>query len=181
MTTPRLLSSLPDPWSLDGLSGACRFAPRRFPYFEGLLQWWFRSAAGQWFCRVRRVTICLFTLSLSDSLSARTLRPCLSEVPSATRDQNLNQMTITSVYIDSFNTFIQARQDKQCAHSSSPLHSHTTQFTPMARSHTSGYDSGWLLHQEACREQPPRGAPWVSGLVGHLVQTWPDSECSHTV
>ncbi len=32
-----------------------------------------------------------------------------------------------------------------------------------------------------CREQPPRGAPWVSGLVGHFVQTWPDSECSHTV
>ena len=31
------------------------------------------------------------------------------------------------------------------------------------------------------REQPPRGAPWVSGLVGHFVQTWPDSECSHTV
>ncbi len=26
--------------------------------------------------------------------------------------------------------------------------------------------------------------PWrtlVSGLVGHFVQTWPDSECSHTV
>ncbi len=34
----------------------------------------------------------------------------------------------------------------------------------------------------ACtREQPPRGAPWVSGLVGHFVHTWPDSECSHTV
>ncbi len=32
-----------------------------------------------------------------------------------------------------------------------------------------------------CREQPPCGAPWVSGLVGHFVQTWPDSECSHTV
>ncbi len=32
-----------------------------------------------------------------------------------------------------------------------------------------------------CREQPPRGAPWVSGLVEHFVQTWPDSECSHTV
>ncbi len=31
-----------------------------------------------------------------------------------------------------------------------------------------------------CREQPPRGAPWVSGLVRHFVQTWPDSECSHT-
>ncbi len=31
------------------------------------------------------------------------------------------------------------------------------------------------------REQPPRGPPWVSGLVGHFVQTWPDSECSHTV
>ncbi len=30
-------------------------------------------------------------------------------------------------------------------------------------------------------EQPPRGAPWVSALVGHFVQTWPDSECSHTV
>ncbi len=28
---------------------------------------------------------------------------------------------------------------------------------------------------------PPRGAPWVSGLVGHFVQTWSDSECSHTV
>ncbi len=22
-------------------------------------------------------------------------------------------------------------------------------------------------------EQPPRGAPWVSGFVGHFVQTWP--------
>ncbi len=30
-------------------------------------------------------------------------------------------------------------------------------------------------------EQPLRGAPWVSGLVGHFVQTWPDSECSDTV
>ncbi len=30
-------------------------------------------------------------------------------------------------------------------------------------------------------EQPPRGALWVSDLVGHIVQTWPDSECSHTV
>ncbi len=34
---------------------------------------------------------------------------------------------------------------------------------------------------EGCREQPFRGAPWVSGHVGHFVQTWPDSECSHTV
>ncbi len=32
-----------------------------------------------------------------------------------------------------------------------------------------------------CREQPPRGAPWVSGLVGHFVQTWLDKKCSHTV
>ncbi len=24
--------------------------------------------------------------------------------------------------------------------------------------------------------QPPRGVPWVSGLVGHFVQTWPDSK-----
>ena len=32
-----------------------------------------------------------------------------------------------------------------------------------------------------CREQTPRGAPWVSGFVGHFVQTWPDSEYSHTV
>ncbi len=31
------------------------------------------------------------------------------------------------------------------------------------------------------REQPPRGPPWVSGLVGHFVLTWPDSERSHTV
>ncbi len=30
-------------------------------------------------------------------------------------------------------------------------------------------------------EQPPRGVPWVSGLVRHFVQTWSDSECSHTV
>ncbi len=30
-------------------------------------------------------------------------------------------------------------------------------------------------------EQPPRGVPWVSGLVGHFVQTWLDSKCSHTV
>ena len=29
--------------------------------------------------------------------------------------------------------------------------------------------------------EPPHGAPWVLGLVGHFVQTWPDSECSHTV
>ncbi len=35
--------------------------------------------------------------------------------------------------------------------------------------------------REGCREQPPRGAPWVSGLVGHFVQTCPDSECSHKV
>ncbi len=34
---------------------------------------------------------------------------------------------------------------------------------------------------KGCREQPPRGAPWVSGLVGHFVQTYPDSECAHTV
>ncbi len=27
----------------------------------------------------------------------------------------------------------------------------------------------------------PRGALWVPGLVGHFVQTWPDSECSYTV
>ncbi len=33
----------------------------------------------------------------------------------------------------------------------------------------------------ACREQPSRGASWVSGFVGHFFQTWPDSECSHTV
>ncbi len=26
-----------------------------------------------------------------------------------------------------------------------------------------------------CREQPPRSTPWVSGLVRHFVQTWPDS------
>ncbi len=37
------------------------------------------------------------------------------------------------------------------------------------------------MHFAGCREQPPRGAPWVSGLVGHFVQTWPDSEWSHTV
>ncbi len=36
--------------------------------------------------------------------------------------------------------------------------------------------AGW-----GCRELPPCGAPWVSGLVGHCVQTWPDSECSHTL
>ncbi len=34
---------------------------------------------------------------------------------------------------------------------------------------------------EGCIGQPPRDAPWVSGLVGHFVRTWPDSECSHTV
>ncbi len=38
-----------------------------------------------------------------------------------------------------------------------------------------------LTRAPGCREQPPRGAPWVSGLVGHFVQTWPDGECSHTV
>ncbi len=37
------------------------------------------------------------------------------------------------------------------------------------------------LRISGCREQPPHGAPWVSGLVGHFVQTWPDCECSHTV
>ncbi len=53
-------------------------------------------------------------------------------------------------------------------------------------------DYAWSVHSdvlgsdhysvgEGCREQPPRGAPWESGLVGHFVQTWPDSECSHTV
>ncbi len=35
--------------------------------------------------------------------------------------------------------------------------------------------------EPGCRDQPPRGAPWVSGLVGHFVLTWPNSECSHTV
>ncbi len=31
-------------------------------------------------------------------------------------------------------------------------------------------------------EQPPRGAPWISCLIGHFVQTWPDSELlSHRV
>ncbi len=45
----------------------------------------------------------------------------------------------------------------------------------------------WLSNWSNCfqisgyREQPPRGTPWVSGLVRHFVQTWPDSECSHTV
>ncbi len=34
---------------------------------------------------------------------------------------------------------------------------------------------------EGWREQSTRGPPWVSGLVGHYVQSWPDSECSHTV
>ncbi len=41
--------------------------------------------------------------------------------------------------------------------------------------------TSWLHPLGGCREQPPGGAPWVSGLVGHFVQTWPDSECSHTV
>ncbi len=41
--------------------------------------------------------------------------------------------------------------------------------------------SGPLQSVMGCREQPPRGAPWVSGLVGHFVQTLPDSECSHKV
>ncbi len=27
-----------------------------------------------------------------------------------------------------------------------------------------------------CCMRAPRGAPWVSGLVGHFIQTWPDSE-----
>ncbi len=39
----------------------------------------------------------------------------------------------------------------------------------------------WSVVILGCREQPPRGAPWVSGLVGYFVQNWPDSECSHTV
>ncbi len=42
--------------------------------------------------------------------------------------------------------------------------------------------TGVLMHIKGCIwEQPPRGVPWVSGLVGHFFQTWPDSECSHTV
>ncbi len=28
------------------------------------------------------------------------------------------------------------------------------------------------LHLRGSWEQPPRGVPWVSGLVGHFVQTW---------
>ncbi len=40
----------------------------------------------------------------------------------------------------------------------------------------SGFNGLW-----GAWEQPPRGTPWVSGLVGHFVLTWPDSECSHTV
>ncbi len=48
------------------------------------------------------------------------------------------------------------------------------------------FNNGYTISQHrilvmGCREQPPRGAPWVSGLVVHFVQTWPDSECSHTV
>ncbi len=38
------------------LSQACRRASHRFPYCESLLQWWFRSAAGQWFGVVSSVT-----------------------------------------------------------------------------------------------------------------------------
>ncbi len=30
---------------------------------------------------------------------------------------------------------------------------------------------GFSSVAKGCREQPPRGAPWVSGLVGHFVQT----------
>ncbi len=41
--------------------------------------------------------------------------------------------------------------------------------------------NGVDVRYNGCREQPPRSAPWESGLVGHFVQTWPDSECSHTV
>ncbi len=37
------------------------------------------------------------------------------------------------------------------------------------------------LHITLGVHETPRGAPWVSGLVGHFVPTWPDSECSHTV
>ncbi len=35
---------------------------------------------------------------------------------------------------------------------------------------------GSITRTRGAWEQPPRGAPWVSGLVGHFVQTWPDSE-----
>ncbi len=41
----------------------------------------------------------------------------------------------------------------------------------------------WLLcsvWRRGASEQPPHGTPWVLGLVGHFVQTWPDIECSHT-
>ncbi len=60
---------------------------------------------------------------------------------------------------------------------------------PFALSSISHWDLKYLVFLRGtasrrilgCREQPPLGAPWVSGLVGHFVQTWPDSECSHTV
>ncbi len=56
-------------------------------------------------------SLSLYSLSLSLSLS----------LPSTTQSQNLSQTTIISFYADSF---IQVRQDKQCAHSSSPSHTH---------------------------------------------------------
>ena len=38
-----------------------------------------------------------------------------------------------------------------------------------------------LMCPRGAWKQSPLGVPWVSGLVGHFVQTWSDSECSHTV
>ncbi len=63
------------------------------------------------------------------------------------------------------------------------LHSRYIGYTnPRFCIHWVPYPEVYLLNvSQRCREQPPRGARWVSGLVGHFVQTWPDSECSHTV
>ncbi len=66
-------------------------------------------------------------------------------------------------------------------HLNTVLSRKTLKFLSDPNAAQSSCNTGRPLVTEGCREQPPRGAPWVSGLVAHFVQTWPDSECSHTV
>ncbi len=54
-------------------------------------------------------------------------------------------------------------------------------FWPMVRLQSDRHFPACSAVTPGWRGQPPRGPPWVSGVVGHFVQTWPDSECSHTV
>ncbi len=54
-------------------------------------------------------------------------------------------------------------------------------FSPFYSQDREYFFSAKILASPPCAESSlPHGATWVSGL-GHFVQTWPDSECSHTV